>query len=210
VIITVTDNGAGIDEATAERVFEPFFSTKPGEQGSGLGLSQVYGFCLQAGGTARLDSTPGLGTTVSLLLPTGNHMSTEPGALQPPAGASLEGARVLLIDDNAELRDVTAALLTSFGCEVEACSTADQALQRVRRPPAFDVVLTDVLMPGGMDGVALAQRLRQDLPNLPVVLISGHSGSVTLPRGMRLLRKPCSPEALVAVLYDAIHRTPAA
>ncbi|MDP2263842.1 MAG: response regulator [Hydrogenophaga sp.] len=204
VIITVSDSGAGIDEGTAKRVFEPFFSTKSSEQGSGLGLSQVYGFCQQAGGTARLDSTPGLGTTVSLLLPMKNNMKTEPGLLLPADGASIEGARVLLIDDNEALRDVTAALLTSYGCDVETCSTAEQALQRVHQPPAFDVVLTDVLMPGGMDGVALARRLRQELPQLPVVLISGHSGDVALNDGFRLLRKPCSPEALVAVLYDAI------
>lgn len=204
VIITVSDSGVGIDERTAERVFEPFFSTKSSEQGSGLGLSQVYGFCQQAGGTARLDSTPGLGTTVSLLLPMKNNLRTEPGLLLPADGASIDDARVLLIDDNEELRNVTAALLTSYGCEVETCSTAEEALTRLRRPPAFDVVLTDVLMPGGMDGVALARRLRQELPQLPVVLISGHSGDVALNDGFRLLRKPCSPEALVAVLYDAI------
>jgi signal transduction histidine kinase len=204
VIITVSDSGSGIDERTAERVFEPFFSTKSSEQGSGLGLSQVYGFCQQAGGTARLDSTPGLGTTVSLLLPMKNNLRTEPGLLLPADGASIEGARVLLIDDNEELRNVTAALLTSYGCDVETCSTAEQALQRVHQAPAFDVVLSDVLMPGGMDGVALARRLRQELPQLPVVLISGHSGDVALNDGFRLLRKPCSPEALVAVLYDAI------
>lgn len=210
VVITVTDDGSGIDEATAERVFEPFFSTKSSEQGSGLGLSQVYGFCQQAGGVARLDSTPGLGTTVSLLLPMKNARSTEPGVLLPAEGASLEGARVLLIDDNEELRQVTAALLMSYGCAVEAFSRADEALRRVLRSPDFDVVLTDVLMPGGMDGVALARRLRQDLPQLPVVLISGHSGDVALTDGFRFLRKPCAPEALVAVLFDAIKTARAA
>lgn len=206
VLITLSDNGSGIDEATAKRVFEPFFSTKPTEQGSGLGLSQVYGFCLQAGGTARLDSTPGLGTTVSLLLPTKNASNaTEPGMLLPAPGADLEGIRVLLIDDNESLRDVTAALLASFGCEVQSCSTGEQALRLVHEHN-FDVVLSDVLMPGGMDGVTLARRLRQELPQLPVVLISGHIGDVSLTDGFRMLRKPCTPEALVAVLHDAVNR----
>lgn len=210
VLITVSDNGSGIDDATAKRVFEPFFSTKSTEQGSGLGLSQVYGFCQQAAGTARLDSTPGLGTTVSLLLPAKNNMSTEPALLMPPEGASIDGTRVLLIDDNESLRDITAALLTSYGCDVQTCSTGDQALRLVHTHPAFDVVLTDVLMPGGMDGVTLARRLRQELPQLPVVLISGHSGDVALTDGFRLLRKPCSPEALVAVLHDAVNNPRAA
>jgi CheY-like chemotaxis protein len=141
---------------------------------------------------------------VSLLLPVKQAQSTEPGLLMPAEGASLEGARVLLIDDNESLRQVTAALLMSYGCTVEAFACADDALRRVLRSPDFDVVLTDVLMPGGMDGVALARRLRQELPQLPVVLISGHSGDVALTDGFRFLRKPCSPEALVAVLFDAI------
>jgi signal transduction histidine kinase len=204
VIISVSDEGAGMDEATAKRAFEPFFSGKSSEPGSGLGLSQVYGFCQQAGGTARLDSTPGVGTTVSLLLPAppGEAAPAHPPA--PPADSGIAGARVLLIEDNEALRSVTAALLTSYGCVVTAGATASEALQLVQTAGPFDVVLTDVLMPGGMDGVALARRLQQDLPKLAVVLISGHSGDVDMTDGFPLLRKPCTPDALVAVLREAM------
>jgi signal transduction histidine kinase len=204
VVISVSDEGAGMDEATAKRAFEPFFSGKPSEQGSGLGLSQVYGFCQQAGGTARLDSTPGVGTTVTLLLPVHHEAPavSPPPAVQDDNGVA--GQRVLLIDDNDSLCAVTAALLTSFGCVVTVGATAAEALQLVQTHGPFDVVLTDVLMPGGMDGVALARRLRQDLPKLAVVLISGHSGDADMTDGFPLLRKPCAPDTLVAALREAI------
>jgi len=204
VLLSFSDDGSGMDEATAKRAFEPFFSTKLSNQGAGMGLSQVYGFCQQAGGSARLDSTPGLGTTVTLLLPA----SPQPTPERLPGGvdelSTLEGLRVLVIDDNASLAAVTAALLRAYGCEVTVGTDADDALALVQTQAPFDAVLTDVLMPGDMDGVALARRLRQDLPKLAVVLISGHSGDVDMTDGFPLLRKPCTPDALVGALLQAI------
>ncbi len=204
VLISFSDDGSGMDEATAKRAFEPFFSTKSSSQGAGMGLSQVYGFCQQAGGTARLDSTPGLGTTVTLLLPASPDPLAEHSPAQTVDTRELDGLRVLLIDDNASLGAVTAALLRVYGCDVTVGTDAADALSLVKTQPPFDVVLTDVLMPGGMDGVALARRLRQDLPKLAVVLISGHSGDVDMTDGFPLLRKPCAPDELVAGLLQAI------
>ncbi len=203
VLITVSDDGSGIPPDVASRVFEPFFTTKAVGKGTGLGLSQVHGFCTQAGGAARLASTPGFGTTVSLLLPASDGCETCP----PPhrtTTAPVTGARVLLVEDNDELGDVTAALLRSHGALVQRAGRADDALRLLQAQPLFDVVLTDVVMPDGMDGLALARHLRQHRPALPVVLISGDSAAAAAARDFVVLRKPCTEAELLAALYDAI------
>ena len=205
VLIAVGDEGAGIETEVAARVFEPFFTTKPTGKGSGLGLSQVHGFCTQAGGAARIDSTPGLGTTVSLLLPA--HTQDDGAAareLTPSREAmSIAGATVLLVDDNLELGAITAALLTSHGATVVQAAHAAEALQVLAQARAFDVVLSDVVMPGDMDGLALARHLRRERPTLPVVLISGFSHAA-VPDEFALLRKPCGEAELLRTLHAAI------
>ncbi|QPF74142.1 response regulator [Roseateles sp. DAIF2] len=209
VLLSFADDGCGVAEGLTEKVFEPFFTTKAQGRGTGLGLSQVHGFCTQAGGTARLASTPGLGTTVSLLLPA--DAGTEPPIeAQPPAApmGGLEGARVLLVEDNEELGRVTASLLASFGCRVRHARGADEALALVgpgQEP--VDVVLSDVAMPGAMDGLALARALRRRDPALPVVLISGYHGSAlrAAPQ-FPVLPKPCAPAELLAALRRAMAR----
>ncbi len=205
VVISVGDDGKGLDESLAERVFEPFFSTKGVGQGTGLGLSQVHGLCKQAGGTARLASTPGLGTTVTLVLPA----ASAPPRPAPAAGPtetelSLQGRRVLLVEDNDELAEVTEALLSSFGATVERAAEASQALRVLDDAPPFDVMLSDVVMPGDMDGVALARRLQVDKPELPVVLISGYSSALASAGDLVVLRKPCAPDDLIAALQHAM------
>jgi CheY-like chemotaxis protein len=205
VAITVGDDGKGLEESLAERVFEPFFSTKGVGQGTGLGLSQVHGFCVQAGGTAHLASTMGLGTTVTLVLPANPAPIDDALPLQPePALTPLQGRRVLLVEDNDELAEVTEALLSSFGATVQRKADAAQALQVLQSGTTFDVVLSDVVMPGDMDGVALARRLQQDWPALPVVLISGYSSALANAGDLKVLRKPCAPEDLVAALEQAM------
>lgn len=205
--ITVRDDGSGMDPAVARRAFEPFFSTRDPQLGTGLGLSQVYGFCLQANGRARLESAPGAGTTVTLLLPA-HRGDTDSGPADRPPPASIARARVLLVEDNEAMRQATAALLASYGCEVVSVAGATQALQQVDTPPGFDVVLSDVLMPGPMDGLALAKHLQQILPQLPVVLTSGHRGDAVPPPGIRLVHKPCPPAELVAALEEAMAERP--
>ena len=207
VRITVRDDGPGMEAAIAQRVFEPFFSTKPPHEGTGLGLSQVYGFCQQAQGRVRLQSTPRLGTTVTLVLPAHSH-TPDAGHPALPHRPSIDHARVLLIEDNAALREATRALLHAYGCEVVAAVDAHEALERIDTHPDIDVVLSDVVMPGDMDGIALANHLRQKLPHLPVVLISGHAGDAPLPPGVALLHKPCAPDTLVAALEHAMGQHP--
>jgi len=212
VLITVGDDGVGIEPELAAHAFEPFFTTKGLGQGSGLGLSQVHGFCTEAGGNARLDSTPGLGTTVMLLLPAAEGV---PSATLAPALAQADtrpqqdrpiaGARVLLVEDNDALGEMTAALLVVHGAHVERADDADQALQRVDAGESFDVVLSDVMMPGAMDGLALARRLRLIRPLLPVVLITAFGQAVAGEAAeFKVLSKPCPQDELLLALSQAI------
>ena len=208
VLITVTDNGVGIDDSVAARVFEPFFTTKEVGKGTGLGLSQVHGFCVQAGGAARLASTQGLGTTVSLLLPAsvGEVQRSAPAGGEPGQDSypGLQHRRVLLVEDNEELADVTAALLATYGASAERASSPQQALERLAGNEPFDVVLSDIVMPGAMDGIALAHELRERRPELPVVLISGYSSALAGAYEFPVLHKPCTPEQLLGALQRAI------
>ena len=206
VLITVSDDGVGVEPELAARVFEPFFTTKPVGKGTGLGLSQVHGFCVQAGGTARLASTPGLGTAVSLLLPayTGTDDAGAQGVPEATPAARIAGARVLLVEDNAELAGVTAALLRTHGAQVHLAADAAQAMQLLAGPDAYDVVLSDVVMPGGMDGLALARQLRRERPTLPVVLISGYSHAADTATDLLVLRKPYAIDDLLRTLHEAL------
>jgi signal transduction histidine kinase len=206
--IAVRDDGSGMDDTVAGRAFEPFFSTREPNEVAGLGLSQVYGFCLQAGGRARLESKPGLGTTVTLLLPAHTDKRDEARAALPTLPASIADARILLVEDNEALCEITATMLRSYGCEVVCTASAEDALRLIDTPPGFDAVVSDVLMPGQMDGVALANHLRQILPQLPLVLISGHHGDTSPPAGVRLLQKPCPPDVLVGAIKAAIAQRP--
>lgn len=208
VLLTVGDDGMGLDPVLVEHAFEPFFTTKGVGQGTGLGLSQVYGFATQAGGTARLASTPGVGTTVSLLLPVAG--SEDDGTAKPVAEAapqSIAGATVLLVEDDEALGDVTAALLMAHGAKVQRAGEAGAALRLLASGGLPDVVLTDVVMPGTMDGVALARQLRVQHPGLPVVLISGFSNTAIGEGEFVQLRKPCAPAEMLAALQAAILAT---
>ncbi len=221
VLMTVGDTGTGMPPEVVEHAFDPFFTTKPLGQGTGLGLSQVHGFCVQAGGSARIDSTPGLGTTVSLLLPAQLATPADPSGIQDsrsgspsaalaadpvlgaPATATLAGQQVLLVEDNPTLAEATAALLRSHGAQVQHVGSAVEALDRLGRLPAqaVDVVLSDVVMPGPIDGLALARQLRQERPALPVVLITGFSAAATAASDeFTVLRKPCPEGELLAAL----------
>jgi len=205
VLLTLGDDGIGMDNDLAAHAFEPFFTTKPVGQGSGLGLSQVYGFATQSGGTARLASTPGLGTTVSLLLPVAGN--EEPRPLPPLAQAaphSMDGATVLLVEDDEALGDVTAALLKAHGARVMRAAQPDAALRLLAAGASIDVVLSDIVMPGTLDGVGLARRLREQRPGLPVVLISGFTNRPMAEGEFTVLRKPCAPAELLAALQAAL------
>jgi signal transduction histidine kinase/ActR/RegA family two-component response regulator len=209
VVIGVADTGTGIDADILERVFEPFFTTKPHGHGTGLGLSQVYGLCTQAGGTARIESTPGRGTEVKLFLPAvaATHASA-PAA--PKTSEEPLDCAVLLVEDNEDLAGVTSALLERVGCRVQWANSGDAARELLERGTQnFDIVVSDMAMPGQLDGLGLAELMRARHPELPVVLITGYASQLheAAARRFTVLSKPCPPETLIAAVRSALRRT---
>ncbi len=203
VAIEVVDTGTGIPADVLDRVFDPFFTTKSAGQGTGLGLSQVYGFCAQAGGTARIASVPGAGTTVTMLLPAAADAAE--GIADPAArNAAVHPMRVLLVDDNVDLVLATAPMLETFGFAVTTAFSADEAL-RILDKDGIDVVLSDVSMPGERNGLDLARHVRGARPSIPVVLMTGYTAELqrAVAEGFKVLQKPCTPERVAAALQEA-------
>ena len=217
VQITVADNGTGMDSATLTRVFEPFFTTKKFGLGSGLGMAMVYGFIKQSGGGVRIRSRQAVGTTVSLLLPQapreivvphaqGGVSADECGGAAAP-DRPLAGRLVLLVEDDDKVRDVVRKQLSALGCAVLEAESGHEAADMVENIPAIALVLSDIVMPGGMDGRALARFVRRFRPELPVVLMSGYADRAVAGRedaDMPVLGKPFTQERLVEVLNAAI------
>ncbi len=194
VALTMRDEGTGFDPAVLARVFEPFFTTKPVGQGTGLGLSQVYGLMKNAGGDVRAANAPGGGGMVSLLFPPSTAPAApadKPTAPIPLQGAGLEG--VLLVDDNDAVRATTAAFLRECGLAVIEAPDAQRALQLLETA-RVEAVISDIIMPGDMDGISLAETIRGRWPNLPVMLVSGYSARAAdaQARGFPVLNKPYS------------------
>lgn len=202
VALHVRDTGTGIDEETLTRVFEPFFTTKGPGQGTGLGLSQVYGFAIQSGGDLHIESAPGQGTTVTILLP---HSEAEPTP-RDVAEVETENKRtgtVLLVEDSDDVAAFAADLLRELGYSVVRAGNGDEALQKVGQQH-FDLVFSDVMMPG-MSGTALADELERTRPELPVVLTTGFSSEVAAAEGKRrrVLQKPYRAATLAAAIDEA-------
>jgi PAS domain S-box-containing protein len=206
VVVSLTDTGPGIASSQLERIFEPFYTTKAVGKGTGLGLSQVYGFAKQSGGDVRVDSSPGQGATFSLYLPATAKRTaekTEPAALIEPLAPSRN--RVLMVEDNEEVGGFGRQLLTDLGYVVTLARNAVQAQALLEADPeAFDVVFTDVVMPGAINGLQLAKRIRETRPELPVILTSGYSDALANSegQGFDLLQKPYSVEALSRMIQQ--------
>jgi signal transduction histidine kinase/CheY-like chemotaxis protein len=210
VQITVTDTGAGMDEHTRARMFEPFFTTKPHGQGTGLGLSTVYGFVHQGGGHIAVLSTPGQGTSIELLLPRAPATHAAP-PLRTPTPASDAGRpgheTVLVAEDEEAVRQLAVESLERHGYRVLAASSGDEALRlAATHDGAIHLLLSDVVMPG-MKGPELAVRLRAQRPGLRVLLMSGYAADVVTAADLReaaLLSKPFSTAALSRAVRQAL------
>jgi two-component system, NtrC family, sensor kinase len=206
VAIALQDTGSGMPQEVAARAFEPFFTTKDVGRGTGLGLSQVYGFVQQSGGAIALESAPDKGTSVRIHLPrAARHVmeaAAEP-ADQPVAAAGTPHS-VLLVEDNPEVADITCEMLRSLGNRVETVNRAQAALDRLTTDRRFvDIVVSDIVMPDGMNGLQLAREIRNRHPTLPVVLVSGYSDSLAeAEKEFPVLAKPLSQAALA----EAINR----
>jgi signal transduction histidine kinase/CheY-like chemotaxis protein len=205
VMVAFSDSGHGISAEHLGRVFEPFYTTKAVGKGTGLGLSQIYGLCVQSGGTATVESAEGAGTTVRMYFP-----STEGRPAQADREhriPALRGLRVLLVEDNHAVAQATIPLLESLECRVEHVGNAEEAESVLAtRAGDFDAMLSDIVMPGRLNGLGLAGRAITEYPGLGVVLMTGHADEVQqasrLP--VAVLHKPVAPEVLARALTDAI------
>jgi PAS domain S-box-containing protein len=175
VALSVEDTGKGIAPEQLSKVFEPFFTTKDASKGTGLGLSQVYGFARQSEGAATIDSVLGSGTTVTIYLPRSLEQPKKPSPDTAHPGEARRRARVLIVEDNAEVMRTTAALIEELGHEVVRASSADDALARLYEGSAIALVFSDIVMPGSMNGLNLAREIRKRFPHIPVVLTTGYS-----------------------------------
>jgi len=200
VVIALRDSGIGIPADLIAKVFDPFFTTKQPGQGTGLGLSQVYGFAQQSGGLVSLDSTPGHGTTVTIRLPRSDKELPVAQPQDRTTGSGALSGSILLVEDNPQVADVTAQMLTTMGFRVEVVDRARKALRRLDSgTDDIDLLLTDVVMPDAMNGVDLAVQVRDRLPKLPILLTSGYNDAVIPASGaFPILRKP--------VPYDELYR----
>jgi signal transduction histidine kinase len=168
--ISVSDTGSGMAPEVVEHVFEPFFTTKPSGQGTGLGLSQIYGFVRKSGGIIQIDTSVGKGTTIRLCLPSYGHSDNS-----DLASASEIGKTILLIEDEEDIREVTAEQLRDIGCRVLEADSGAAALRMIHAGAPIDLLVSDVALPGGMNGRQVAESVRGRHPGLPVILITGYS-----------------------------------
>ncbi|MEX0807531.1 MAG: ATP-binding protein [Dongiaceae bacterium] len=209
VMVAVSDSGTGMDSATLERAFEPFFTTKEVGKGSGLGLSMVYGFVKQSRGHVRIYSEAGQGTTVKLYLP--RAMADAGTAARPPRTATAQGGRekILLVEDDNLVREHVAGQLSGLGYDVVSARDGSEAIEALKRAEDFDLLFTDVVMPGGISGRQLAEAARTLRPTLPVLFTSGYTENAIvhhgrLDPGVHLLQKPYRKQDLAAKVRIAL------
>jgi PAS domain S-box-containing protein len=210
VAISVTDTGSGIAPELLEQVFEPFFTTKPHGQGTGLGLSMVYGFVRQSGGNIRIDSTAGEGTSIRLYLPRVNR--SEDGDV-PAELAEIGGGSetVLVAEDDDEVRATAVEMLGELGYTVLTARTAAEAFEVIAAGTPIDLLFTDVVMPGPMSSPDLARNARERIPGLPVLFTSGYARDAIVHRGrldagVELLAKPYTRRQLAKRIRESLTR----
>ncbi len=175
VCISVQDNGSGMSPDIVRRVMDPFFTTKEEGEGTGLGLSMVYGFVKQSGGTVRIASEPGVGTTVSLYFPATNDALTKDAAPSNMAMDRGGSERILIVEDRDDVAELAQMLLEAGGYQTRVANDGASALALLEQGEVFDLLFTDLIMPGGMNGVLLAREAKRRLPKLKVLLTTGYA-----------------------------------
>jgi PAS domain S-box-containing protein len=203
VTIQFSDTGVGIPPNLLSKIFDPFFTTKEVGKGTGLGLSQVYGFVHQAGGTIKAESNVGRGTTMTVYLPScadEEIASDEVSDLDAPRA---QRPTVLIVDDSAEVAEVTSSLFEHLGYDTDYRDSADAALKLLAQGRKIDLIFSDIVMPGAIDGVGLAREIRSKYPDVPVLLTTGYSAAAqAAPPDLRILRKPFDAAALRGFIQD--------
>jgi CheY-like chemotaxis protein len=206
VMVAVSDTGVGMDAGTVAQAFEPFFTTKAGGHGTGLGLSQVYGFIKQSGGHTKIDSEPGRGTTVKLYLPRAEIEQTAIEERDGPHHAHApvaSGQTILVVEDEAKVRSASVDMLEELGFHVLEAADGSSALRLLGGKDPIDLLFTDVVLPGGMNGKELADEVRRTVPKVKVLYTTGYARDTIvhhgrLDPGVELITKPFSYAQLAA------------
>ena len=202
VALQVSDTGSGMSPETLERVFEPFFTTKSFGEGTGLGLSQVFGFAKQIGGAVAVESEPGKGATFTLYLPASRGVA----AGERQANGTHALGRVLIVEDDMMVAELAANMLDELGFETVVVHSAKEALDRLAGGDKPKVIFSDVVMPGGISGIELARKVRDRFPELPILLTTGYSEQVAGTHGFPVLQKPYELETLASALGKILKR----
>jgi signal transduction histidine kinase len=212
VRLIVADTGTGMPPEVAARAFEPFFTTKEIGKGSGLGLAHAYGFARESGGMVQIESQAGQGTRIVLTLPRSPAPEADSRRSRldtlPLIHTGRPAGKVLLVEDDNEVARMAREMLEQLGYEVVRSANASDALGVIAAGPQIDIVFSDIMMPGAMDGVALARELKLRLPQLPVVLTSGHPGAFGQEiehNGLQVLAKPYRLDKLRLTLAQALN-----
>nr|WP_087574196.1 ATP-binding protein [Sphingomonas sp. CDS-1] len=208
VQIAVTDSGAGIAPDLVNKIFEPFYTTKEVGQGTGLGLSQVYGFVRASSGKVLVDSIVGRGTTITLLLPRSLLPAKVSDRLTEPV-AAFGKPRILLVEDDDTVADTVGGMLMALGYEAERVDNGDEALRRLEGNVDFSLILSDMIMPGEVSGMELALKIRQLWPHLGTMLMTGYSAAAAsaAKEGIPLLAKPFTIQDLSVQLMTALDQS---
>ena len=209
VAISISDSGSGMPDEVKERAFEPFFTTKEAGRGTGLGLSTVYGFVKQSKGAIAIDSVLGSGTLVTLYIPSAPARASAAPESIDARGEIPPGLRVLLVEDDTEVRAVVRTFLDTLGCQVTTCVSGEQALLALNAGAGFDLLLSDIALGAGMRGTQLAAQAQNRQPTLGVLLMSGFSAELldadqTSPPSWELLRKPYSRDELAQAIARVV------
>jgi len=210
VTLRVTDTGVGMDEELKERIFEPFFTTKPVGAGTGLGLATVYGIVKQSNGNIFVTSEPGRGSSFAVYLPQVEQREISKEILIPPHASARGNETVMVVEDEEALRRLVGRILGAAGYATRIFSSAPEALAALERGDSpIDMLLTDVLLPGPIQGHDLAQVVRASRPDLPVLYISGYSRDALvhdgrLDEGVNLLEKPFTPKSLKDAVREVL------
>ena len=200
VVVRVSDTGSGMPREVMERVFEPFFTTNTFGEGTGLGLSQVFGFAKQLGGAVEVESEVDKGSTFTLYLPASRGSETG----QMRMNGMKPRGRVLIVEDDTFVAELAADMLSELGFESAVAHSAKEALDRLAAGDKPQLVFSDVVMPGGLTGIELARKLRERFPELPILLTTGYSEQVAASHGFPVLQKPYELDALADALGNLL------
>jgi CheY-like chemotaxis protein len=211
VLLRVRDNGVGMSEETRARLFEPFFTTKEEGKGSGLGLSTVYGIVSHSAGLVRVESALGRGSTFTVCLPRVPPMGEQSAPADPQPAPRGGSGTILLVEDEADVRELARRVLEKGGYQVIPVSSAREALLVAEGSAVIHAVVTDIVMPGGMSGVEMGERLGRSRPSLPVLYMSGYTDDMRFhapptARQIPFLGKPFQPVELLSKVQELLKK----